>query len=198
MPALFTLSGAVEHDPAIDQWLEARPSELAPIANDWFKAMRGCGTNVRELMHDGCPNVCVQDAPFAYVNAFRSHVNVGFFHGASLPDPEGLFGGRRQIHASRKAEAWANHRFFCARGSYHCVLPGYPHAIGGCRVRPTVAVRPGPSVEDVTSAAPLRASLMSKVRRRGRPRIHQASLRGIEFVVFDCIGKLHVSRELSS
>ena len=93
MPALFTLSGAVEHDPAIDQWLEARPSELAPIANDWFKAMRGCGTNVRELMHDGCPNVCVQDAPFAYVNAFRSHVNVGFFHGASLPDPEGLLEG---------------------------------------------------------------------------------------------------------
>ena len=44
-------------------------------------------------MHDGCPNVCVQDAPFAYVNAFRSHVNVGFFHGASLADPEGLLEG---------------------------------------------------------------------------------------------------------
>ena len=89
-PALFTLSGAVEHEPAIDRWLEARS---AAMASDWFKAMRGCGTNVRELMHDGCPTVCVQDAPFAYVNAFRSHVNVGFFHGASLADPEGLLEG---------------------------------------------------------------------------------------------------------
>ena len=44
-------------------------------------------------MHDGCPTVCVQDAAFAYVNAFRSHVNVGFFHGASLADPEGLLEG---------------------------------------------------------------------------------------------------------
>ncbi|HKI05706.1 MAG TPA: DUF1801 domain-containing protein [Thermoanaerobaculia bacterium] len=93
MPALLTFSGAVEQDPAIDRWLETRPSELASIASDWFEVMRGCGTNVRELMHDGCPTVCVQDAPFAYVNAFRSHVNVGFFHGASLADPEGLLEG---------------------------------------------------------------------------------------------------------
>jgi len=86
-------SGAVEQDPAIDRWLETRPSELTSIASDWFEAMRGCGENVRELMHDGCPNVCVQDAPFTYVNTFTSHVNVGFFHGASLADPEGLLEG---------------------------------------------------------------------------------------------------------
>jgi hypothetical protein len=44
-------------------------------------------------MHDGCPTVCVEDAPFAYVNAFRAHVNVGFFHGAALTDPAGLLEG---------------------------------------------------------------------------------------------------------
>jgi hypothetical protein len=55
--------------------------------------MRECGTDVRELMHDGCPTVCVTDAPFAYVGAFRAHVNVGFFHGAALPDPAGLLEG---------------------------------------------------------------------------------------------------------
>jgi hypothetical protein len=93
MPAFLAFSGAVEKDPAIDRWLETRPSELASIASDWFEVMRDCGTNVRELMHDDCPTVCVQDAPFAYVNAFRSHVNVGFFHGASLADPEGLLEG---------------------------------------------------------------------------------------------------------
>src|SRR5688572_29544908 len=55
--------------------------------------MRRCGTDVRELMHDGCPVACVDDAPFGYVNAFRAHVNVGFFQGATLPDPAGLLQG---------------------------------------------------------------------------------------------------------
>jgi hypothetical protein len=91
--ALLTFSGALEQDPAIDRWLEAHEGELAEIAREWFKTMRGRGRNVRELMHDGYPTVCVQDAPFAYVGIFRSHVNVGFFHGASLPDPEGLLEG---------------------------------------------------------------------------------------------------------
>ena len=33
------------------------------------------------------------DAPFGYVNVFTSHVNVGFFHGATLPDPARLLQG---------------------------------------------------------------------------------------------------------
>ena len=33
------------------------------------------------------------DAPFGYVNVFNSHVNVGFFHGAALPDPARLLQG---------------------------------------------------------------------------------------------------------
>lgn len=44
-------------------------------------------------MHDGYPTVCVKDAPFAYVGAFRAHVNVGFFHGAGLMDPADLLEG---------------------------------------------------------------------------------------------------------
>jgi hypothetical protein len=35
----------------------------------------------------------VKSAAFAYVNAFRAHVNVGFFRGAELPDPRGLLEG---------------------------------------------------------------------------------------------------------
>jgi hypothetical protein len=40
------------------------------------------------------------DAAFAYVNVFKAHVNVGFFHGADLPDPAGLLEGtgRRMRH----------------------------------------------------------------------------------------------------
>jgi hypothetical protein len=33
------------------------------------------------------------DVPFGYVNAFTSHVNVGFFHGAALLDPARLLQG---------------------------------------------------------------------------------------------------------
>jgi hypothetical protein len=93
VPAFLTFSGAVEHEPAIEQWLQAQPAGLAEMAREWFVLMRGCGTGVRELMHDGCATVCVQDAPFAYVNVFKAHVNVGFFHGASLADPAGLLEG---------------------------------------------------------------------------------------------------------
>src|SRR6185437_11187256 len=60
------------------------------FALPWFERMRACGADVRELMHDGCPTACVDDAAFAYVGAFTAHVNVGFFQGASLKDPSGL------------------------------------------------------------------------------------------------------------
>jgi len=33
------------------------------------------------------------DEPFGYVNVCTSHANVGFFHGASLPDPARLLQG---------------------------------------------------------------------------------------------------------
>lgn len=86
-------NGAVEHDPAIDAWMKKQRGELGAIAHHWFEVMRKCGDEVRELMHDGCPVACLGDAPFAYVNVFTSHVNVGFFHGAALPDPARLLQG---------------------------------------------------------------------------------------------------------
>jgi hypothetical protein len=67
--------------------------ELGIIAQEWFEKMRGCGDEVRELLHDGCPVACLGDAPFGYVNVFASHVNVGFFRGAELPDPARLLQG---------------------------------------------------------------------------------------------------------
>ena len=63
------------------------------MARRWFAALRDCGDDVREVLHDGHPTACVEDVAFAYVNAFTSHVNVGFFHGAELPDPHGLLEG---------------------------------------------------------------------------------------------------------
>ena len=90
---LLRFDGAVEHDPAIHAWLDAQRMELGLLARRWFATMRGCGADVRELMHDGAPTACVRSAPFGYVDAFRAHVNVGFFHGASLGDPRRLLEG---------------------------------------------------------------------------------------------------------
>jgi hypothetical protein len=92
--------GAVEHDPAIDAWFKDHEGELGDLARAWFELMRQCGDEVRELLHDGCPVACLGDVPFGYVNVFTSHVNVGFFQGASLRDPARLLegSGKRMRH----------------------------------------------------------------------------------------------------
>ena len=90
---LLKFSGSVRQNPLVEEWFDARAGELGAIARRWFARMRECGGDVRELVHDGCPTACVEDAPFAYANVFKSHVNVGFFHGDALPDPLGRLQG---------------------------------------------------------------------------------------------------------
>lgn len=98
--SMFRISGSVRRDRTIDVWLNGQVAELGAIAGEWFGVMRECGDDVRELIHDGCPVVCIEDVPFAYVNVFTAHVNVGFFLGAELPDPRGLLegAGKRMRH----------------------------------------------------------------------------------------------------
>jgi hypothetical protein len=107
---LFRLNGAVERDPAINGWMKEHAGELGAIAQKWFEVMRKCGDEVRELLHDGCPTACLGDAAFAYVNVFTSHVNVGFFQGASLPDPARLLQGAGKFmrHVKLKPGTAAN------------------------------------------------------------------------------------------
>jgi hypothetical protein len=93
MDAIFRFPSAVKHDPGIDAWLRGQRADLRPLVETWFARMRQCGGDVRELMHDGCPTACVVDGAFGYVNAFRDHVNVGFFFGALLKDPARLLEG---------------------------------------------------------------------------------------------------------
>ena len=90
---LLRFPGGVERDPAIELWMGEHPFELSAIAQRWFEVMRGCGDDVRELLHDGHPTACIGDAAFGYVNAFTAHVNVGFFRGAEISDPKGLLQG---------------------------------------------------------------------------------------------------------
>jgi hypothetical protein len=93
MHDILRFPSAVTYDPAIDVWLRAQRADLRPLVETWFTRMRQCGGDVRELMHDGCPTACVDDGAFGYVNAFRDHVNVGFFFGALLNDPARLLEG---------------------------------------------------------------------------------------------------------
>ena len=89
----------MRRDPAVEAWFAGDDAPRG-FALPWFERMRACGPDVRELMHDGCPTACVEDAAFAYVAAFTSHVNVGFFQGASLRDPAELLlgNGKRMRH----------------------------------------------------------------------------------------------------
>lgn len=93
MNCLMRFSKAQRHSLEIDEWLSREPNELYSLARIWFSKLRECGSNVNELIHDGCPVACVENAAFAYVNVFKSHLNVGFFLGASLKDPAGLMEG---------------------------------------------------------------------------------------------------------
>ena len=98
---------AAAFDPAVDRWFERQSPGLGDIAKTWFDVMRGCGDDVRELLHDGHPTACIGDAAFCYVNAFTAHVNVGFFLGAWLDDPDGLLEGtgKRMRHVKLKPGA---------------------------------------------------------------------------------------------
>jgi hypothetical protein len=92
MNDLFRLSGAGKLDPVIEEWLN-KSDALTAVARTWFRRIRACGADVLELMHDGHPVACIEDVPFAYVDVFKSHTNIGFFYGAHLEDPAGLLEG---------------------------------------------------------------------------------------------------------
>lgn len=100
LDALFRLSGAVRRDPRVAAWFVDLTDPFRLIASEWFSRIRACGPDVAELLHDGRPTACVEDAAFAYVGAYSNHASVGFFHGAALADPAGLLegSGKRMRH----------------------------------------------------------------------------------------------------
>jgi len=55
---------AVRRDPSIDAWFAMQDDAIRRLAQAWFETMRGCGADVRELLHDGYPTACVGDAAF--------------------------------------------------------------------------------------------------------------------------------------
>jgi hypothetical protein len=94
MEDLLRFPSAARRDPQIEAWFSDFIDPHRLVTRAWFERMRSCGADVRELLHDGCPVACVRDAPFAYVNVFKAHANVGFYYGATLADPIRLLEGQ--------------------------------------------------------------------------------------------------------
>ena len=55
-------------------------------------------------MHDGCPVACLDKYPFAYVNVFTSHVNVGSSSALCWTIPPVCW-KEREIHAACENKA---------------------------------------------------------------------------------------------
>jgi hypothetical protein len=99
MDTLFRFPTAKRRDPEVEAWF-ADGNALRGLVELWFERFRACGSDVRELIHDGRPTACAEDAAFAYVDAYAEHANIGFFFGAFLDDPAGLLegAGKRMRH----------------------------------------------------------------------------------------------------
>ena len=99
MSRLFKFSSAMTRHRDVEAWLAA-DDPMRAVVRPWFEAMRTLGPDVRELLHDGHPTACVEEAAFAYVDAFSAHASIGFYEGAALPDPARLLegGGKRMRH----------------------------------------------------------------------------------------------------
>lgn len=90
----------------MDAWFDLT-DPMRFLVQRWFDQMRALGDDVRECLHDHMPTACVGGAAFAYVNAFTTHAAIGFFHGASLPDPAALLegSGKRMRHVKLRLGA---------------------------------------------------------------------------------------------
>lgn len=112
MKPLFKIASKDIQAMDLEPWLEQKSEELRPLARKWFTAIMKCGTDIQEVFHDGCPVACIGDAPFAYVNAFKEHVNLGFFYGADLPDETDLLegSGKRMRHVKLRPEKTIDER----------------------------------------------------------------------------------------
>ena len=104
----FPLDGAQRLDPNVERWFADPNNRFRGVARQWFDEMRSCGEDVTELLHDGHPTACVDGIALGYVNAFSSHVNVGFFLGAALDDPAKLLKGTGKFMRHVKVQPGAS------------------------------------------------------------------------------------------
>lgn len=105
MDTLFRFPNAQRRDPEVQLWF-AQSDPLRGLLEPWFKRLRACGPDVRELIHDGRPTACAGDAAFAHVDAHAQHANIGFFFGSFLDDPAEILEGtgKRMRHVKLRID----------------------------------------------------------------------------------------------
>lgn len=108
MDGLFIFPTAARPDLAVERWLHEQPGYVGDLARHWFQRLRDCGDDVKELMHDGHPTACVGEAAFARVAAYTAHVNISFYRGTELADPDGLLVGDGRFMRRVRLEPRAN------------------------------------------------------------------------------------------
>lgn len=122
MEALFLFPEARRRNPAVDMWF-AQGDALRGLLQPWFEKLRACGEDVCDLIHDRRPTLCVRDAAFAYVDAYATHANIGFFFGADLADPAQLLegAGKRMRHVKLRFHQMPEEAALCElmAAAYH-------------------------------------------------------------------------------
>ena len=76
----------------VEEYLAGLPADQAQIVERVRVVFKSAGPGVRESIKWAQP-VYEDGGPFAYIKAFPKAVNVGFWRGADLPDPDGTFEG---------------------------------------------------------------------------------------------------------
>lgn len=144
MEKILRFTEAVERDPEIAAWMDGRPPALVALVRPWFERMRSRGSEVRECLHDGFPYVCLGDAPFAYVNVFSAHANVGFVYGAELEDPGRLLEGSGRLGRHVKLRPGAPVDSEALDGLIQAAYQDIRRRIGStASIRPPGSVPPG-------------------------------------------------------
>jgi hypothetical protein len=107
-------------------WLENLPAEKKPLIGALRRLIASVAPEAHESISRGAVWYSPPDSgyPILYLTVFQAHVNLGFFWGGFVPDPEGLLigSGKRMRHikirspqecenpaiASLLARAWAD------------------------------------------------------------------------------------------
>lgn len=87
-------AGARRRDAAIDAHVRSRTGAMAEILSRLVAIARAAEPAHDEILHRGAPSFCIDGEPYCYLVDYARHVNLGFCHGAALPDPDGLLEGR--------------------------------------------------------------------------------------------------------
>jgi hypothetical protein len=88
---------------AVRAWLETLPAEKKPLVEALRRLIGGAAPSAHEILYQETLRYRLTDSGVGhlfYIAVFEAHVNLGFFFGGSLPDPERLLvgSGKRMRH----------------------------------------------------------------------------------------------------